>query len=193
MSDITRILKSIEQGNSQATHELVPLVYDELRRLAAHQMAAESPDHTLQPTALVHEAWMRLVGDGQPQFQNRAHFFKAAAEAMRRILIEHARSKNALKRGAGVEHVELDGVDVAVKADATTLLLINDALEKLAREDPAPAELVKLRFFTGLTNQQAAETLGISERTAKRDWEFARAWLYDELRREAAPGTALEK
>jgi len=186
MGNVTHILQSVGRGNSDAKDQLMSLVYDELRLLAVHKMAVESAGHTLQPTALVHEAWLRLGGDKLPNFENRAHFFGAAAEAMRRILIEHARRKDAEKRGAGAERVDLDDVDVAAKADATTLLLINDSLEKLAREDPAPAELVKLRFFAGLTVEEAAQALDISVRTAKRYWTFARAWLYHELRRETA-------
>jgi RNA polymerase sigma factor (TIGR02999 family) len=146
-------------------------------------MALEAPSHTLQPTALVHEAWLRLAGkDANAQFANRGHFFAAAAEAMRRILIDSARRKEAQKRGASLQRVDLDEVDVAAKADGTTLLRMDEALEKLGREDPSVAELVKLRFFGGLTNEQAAAALGISVRTAKRYWAFARAWLYDELR-----------
>ncbi len=186
MGDVTQILQSVGEGNSDAKDQLMSLVYDELHRLAVHKMAVESAGHTLQPTALVHEAWLRLGGDKLPNFENRAHFFSAAAEAMRRILIEHARRKDAEKRGAGAERVDLDDVDVAAKADATTLLRMNDVLEKLARDDPAPVELVKLRFFAGLTIEEAAVALGISVRTAKRYWTFARAWLYDELRREGA-------
>lgn len=185
MSDVTRVLEAIQQGNAKAADELLPLVYEELRKIAAHKMSHEAPGQTLQPTALVHEAWLRLAGNEPPQFQNRAHFFAAAAEAMRRILIENARRKQADKRGAGLERIALDDVDVAAKADDTTLLLINEALEKLAQEDAPSAELVKLRFFAGLTNEEAALALGISVRTVKRYWAFARAWLYDELRRQA--------
>lgn len=184
VSEITRILSAAESGDPKAAEELLPLVYAELRRLAAHKMAGEAPGQTLQPTALVHEAWLRLTGDASAKFQNRSHFFAAAAEAMRRVLIDNARRKQSQKRGANLERVDLDDVDVAARADDTTLLLIDDALAKLAREDPPSAELVKLRFFAGLTNEQAAQALGISERTAKRYWTFARAWLYAELRRE---------
>jgi len=180
MSEVTRILNAIQTGNSSAAaEELLPLVYDELRKLAAHKMAHEAPDHTLQPTALVHEAWLRLAGS--THFDNRGHFFAAAAEAMRRILIDSARRKEAVKRGVGLQRVNLEDVDVAAKADDTTLLRLDEALEKLASEDPASAELVKLRFFAGLTTEQAAAALGISERTARRYWVFARAWLHDEL------------
>ncbi|MBI3414272.1 MAG: sigma-70 family RNA polymerase sigma factor [Verrucomicrobia bacterium] len=184
MNEITRLLSAAESGDPKAAGELLPLVYTELRQLAAHKMAGEMPGQTLQPTALVHEAWLRLTGDDAAKFQNRSHFFAAAAEAMRRVLIDNARRKQSQKRGTGRERVDLDDVDIAAHADDTTLLLIDDALAKLAREDPPSAELVKLRFFAGLTNEQAAQALGISERTAKRYWTFARAWLYAELRRE---------
>ena len=184
MSDVTRILDAIGQGDAGAAGALLPLIYDELRKLAAHKMANEAPGQTLQPTALVHEAWLRLTGDGNVRWDGRAHFFAASAEAMRRILVDNARCKNAQKRGAGLERVELDDADALAKADSTTLLRINDALEMLAREDPESAELVKLRFFVGFTNEQAAQAMGISERTAKRYWTFARAWLYDQLGRQ---------
>lgn len=186
MNDITRILVAAQQGDRKSAEELLPLVYQELRRLAAHKMAGEAPGNTLQPTALVHEAYLRLVGPSQSQpWDGRGHFFAAAAEAMRRILIDSARRKEAHKRGAGLERVNLEDVDVAAKADDTTLLRMDEALEKLAREDPPSAELVKLRFFAGLTTDQAAAALGISERTARRYWVFARAWLHDELEHSA--------
>jgi RNA polymerase sigma factor (TIGR02999 family) len=153
-----------------------------LRRLAAHKMAQEKAGHTLQATALVHEAWLRLAGSAHPvHYANHAHFFAAAAEAMRRILIDSARRKEAKKRGASFQRVNLDDVDVVAKADDSALLRMNEALEKLAAEDPPAAELVKLRFFGGLTNEEAGAVLGISVRTAKRYWTFARAWLYDEI------------
>ena len=182
MSDATRILNSVSCGDPNAAEELFSLVYRELRQLAASKMASEPAGHTLQPTALVHEAWMRLVGGGNPQFDGRGHFFAAAAEAMRRILIERARRKHALKRGGDLERVNLDDVDVAALADSETLLLINDVLEKLEKEDLAAAQVVKLRFFAGMTNDEAGEALGISARTAKRYWIFARARLFQELR-----------
>jgi len=181
MSAVTVILDRATQGEAQAAHELLPLVYAELRKLAAARMADELGTHTLQPTALVHEAWLRLVGSEQQAWKNRAHFFAAAAEAMRRILIDRARRKQALKRGARAGHIDLDRVDAAVEADEETLLQVNEALEKLAAQDPQSAELVKLRFFVGLDYSEAAEALGISQRTAKRCWTFARAWLYREL------------
>jgi RNA polymerase sigma factor (TIGR02999 family) len=181
MSDLTRILDRVRQGDSKAAEELLPLVYGELRKLAAHKMAHEAPGQTLQPTALVHEAWLRLVDSPDQRWEGRAHFFTAAAEAMRRILIDNARRKHALKRGAGLERLDLDQVEVAAQADEETLLVVNEALEKLASEDPSAAELVKLRFFVGLSNAEAAEALGVSERSAKRYWTFARAWLYHEI------------
>ena len=185
MKEATRILQAIEQGDGQAADELLPLVYDELRQIAARKLAHEAPGQTLQPTALVHEVWMRLVGeDAPPSFANRAHFFGAAAQAMRRILVDRARHRRAEKRGGGAEHVNIDSVDVAVNADDTTLLRMDEALEKLAREDPPAAELVRLRFYVGLQNEEAAAVLNISERTARRHWTFARSWLYDELQRD---------
>lgn len=186
MSDLTQILDRVSQGDAKAAEELLPLVYSELRRLAASKMAQEKSGQTLQPTALVHEAWLRLAGPKNPFFENRAHFLAAAAEAMRRILIESARRKEAQKRGAGRERVNLDDIDLPAKADDTTLLRIDAALDRLAREDTAAAALVKLRFFAGLTNEQAALALGVSERTAKRYWTFARAWLFDALRADSA-------
>jgi RNA polymerase sigma factor (TIGR02999 family) len=177
----------VQQGDQKAAEELLPLVYEELRRLAAGRMALEKGDQTLQPTALVHEAWLRLNGGAESSAWNgRAHFFGAAAEAMRRILIERARSKAAIKRGAGWERVNLEKVDVAADASSDTLLFVNEALEKLGREDPKAAELVKLRFFGGLTLEEAGEVLGFSERTAKRLWAFARAWLFQEMRQQQA-------
>ena len=182
MSDVTQVLNAIERGDANAAEELLPLVYEELRKLAAHKMSNEVPGQTLQPTALVHEAWLRLVGrDGQAQFKNRAHFFGAAAEAMRRILIERARRKEAQRHGGGQQRVDIQDVDIAAAAEDGELLAINDALEKLAAQDEPKAELVKLRYFVGLTLDEAAEILGISVPTAKRHWTFARAWLYAEL------------
>jgi RNA polymerase sigma factor (TIGR02999 family) len=186
VSDVTRILDRACQGDAKAGEELLPLVYQELRKLAAYRMAQEHAGHTLQPTALVHEAWLRLVNEGERTWQNRAQFFAAAAEAMRRILIERARRKHALKRGAGAEPIDLDQVDVACEADADTLIRVNEALEKLAVLDPQAAQVVKLRFFVGLDYVEAAKTLGISERSAKRCWTFARVWLHRELSRSAA-------
>ena len=183
MSDITRILEAAGKGDGKAAEELLPLVYGELRRLAAHKMANETANHTLQPTALVHEAWLKLVAAPDRQFKNREHFFAAAAEAMRRILIDNARRKLALRRGAGRERVELEAVELPVEVQADELLALNEALDKLATRDKQKAELVKLRFFVGLTTEEAAEILGISVPTAKRYWAFSRAWLYTEIRR----------
>jgi RNA polymerase sigma factor (TIGR02999 family) len=176
-------LERVEHGDSGAAAELLPLVYDELRRLAAQKMTREAAGHTLQPTALVHEAWLRLGGGEAPAFQNRAHFFGAAAEAMRRILIEHARRRLAAKRGAGVEAVDLDGLEISSPvADDDQLLAVNEALERFAVVDPRKAELVKLRYFVGLNFEEAAAALGIAVPTAKQWWAYARAWLTVEIR-----------
>jgi len=173
----------VEHGDAKAAAELLPIVYEELRRLAAQKMAREAVGHTLQPTALVHEAWMRLGGDDAPTFQNRAHFFGAAAEAMRRILIERARRRLAAKRGAGVEVVDLDGLEISSPvADDDQLLAVNEALEKLSALDSRKAELVKLRYFVGLNFEETAAALGIAVPTAKLWWAYARAWLSVELR-----------
>jgi RNA polymerase sigma factor (TIGR02999 family) len=184
VNDVTHILEAAQQGDSKAAEELLPLVYDELRRLATHKMANEPPGHTLQPTALVHEAWLRLVGkDAAAQFHNRAHFFAAAAEAMRRILIERARRKRALRHGGDQQRVDIQEVDLASPAEDDQLLAVSEALEKLAAQHTEEAELVKLRYFVGMTNEEAAEVLGISVRTAKYYWTHARAWLYREIAR----------
>ena len=182
MSDVTRILTAIEQGDPQAADKLLPLVYDELRKLAAHRMAGESAAQTLQPTALVHEAWLRLVGKETPKFANRAHFFAAAAESMRRILIDTARRKRALRHGGGQQRVELENVDLASAVDEDQLLAVNDALDKLAAQSKSEAELVKLRYFVGMTLEEASDALGISARTADNYWAHARAWLFHELK-----------
>ena len=184
MSDVTQVLDAIDHGDPNAAGDLLPLVYEELRKLAAVRMAGEQSGATLQATALVHEAWLRLVGPEQQTWQHRGHFFGAAAEAMRRILIERARRKQALKRGAGAVRIDLDQIDVAAGADDQTLILVNDALEKLALQDPQAADLVKLRFFVGLDYEEASRTMGISPRTAKRCWTFARTWLFRELSRQ---------
>jgi len=184
VSEVTRILDSIAQGDPKAAEELLPLVYEELRKLAAHKMANEPPGQTLQATALVHEAWLRLVGSEGAQFANRAHFFAAAAEAMRRVLVERARQRTALKRGGGASRVSLDELEIPIaEADDERLLAVDEALEKLAAVDPPMAELVKLRYLTGMTFQEAAAVLGIAVRTAKEWWAFARAWLAVEIRR----------
>jgi len=181
MSNITRILTAIEQGDARAPEELLPLVYNELRRLAAHKMSAEPAGHTLQPTALVHEAWLQLVDPPSQSWQNRAHFFGAAAEAMRRILIARARRKLALRRGAGGAHLDVDELEIASPAPDDQLLALNEALDRLAALEPQQAELVKLRYFVGLKIDEAAEVLGISKTTAKRWWTYARAWLHAEI------------
>jgi len=175
---MTRILDAIEKGDGKAADELLPLVYEELRRLAASKMANEPPGHTLQPTALVHEAWLRLVGSKESKFENRAHFFAAAAEAMRRILIDRARQKRALRHGGGQQRVDLEEVDRALSGNDDQLLAVNEALDKLAAQHPLESEVVKLRYFVGMTNEEAAAALGISARSAKYYWTHARAWLY---------------
>jgi len=183
LSEFTHILERVEHGDPKAAADLLPIVYEELRRLAAQKMANEAAGHTLQPTALVHEAWLRLGGSDVPTFQNRAHFFGAAAEAMRRILIEHARRRLAAKRGAGVEVVDLDGLEISSPIeDDDQLLAVNEALEKLAAIDPRKAELVKLRYFIGLNFEETAAALGIAVPTAKQWWAYARAWLTVEMR-----------
>ena len=186
VSDITLILNAVQQGDLKAAEELLPLVYEELRKLAAYRMAQEQPGQTLQPTALVHEAWLRLAGDGNVQFEGRRHFFAAAAEAMRRILIDRARQKRSLKRGAGAERVSLDDLQLAIAADDETVLRVDEALTKLTKEDPDSAQFIKLRFFAGMTNAEAAQALGISERTARRHWSFARVWLFREIRKQSS-------
>jgi RNA polymerase sigma factor (TIGR02999 family) len=182
VSDVTRILVAIESGDPVAADELLPLVYHELRKLAAHKMANEAPGQTLQPTALVHEAYLRLVGKEDQQWHGRAHFFGAAAEAMRRILIDKARRKRAARHGGGQPHVDVAEVDIAAPADDDQLLAMNEALDRLAAKDKVKADLVKLRYFVGMTIEEAARILGISEPTAKRYWTYARAWLYAEIR-----------
>ena len=181
MSDVTHILQAIEQGDARAADQLLPLVYDELRKLAASRMARENPGHTLQPTALVHEAWMRLVGSKNPKFDGRGHFFAAAAEAMRRILIDRARRKRAVRHGGGQERVGFDEMDFVGPKNDDQLLAVNDALDKLAAQNKLEAELVKLRYFVGMTSAQAAEVLGITEASAKHYWIHARTWLYAEI------------
>lgn len=183
MSDVTQLLCALESGDPQAADQVLPLVYEELRRLAAAKMAQESPGQTLQPTALVHEAWLRLAGENH-SWANRRQFFSAAAEAMRRILIERARQRGRVRHGGGLQRASLDELDLAVTTDGDLLLLVSESLDRLAQHDAAGAELIKLRFFAGLSNVEAAETLGLSERTAKRTWAYARAWLYEEIQRQ---------
>lgn len=182
MSEVTHILQAVAEGNTQAAERLLPLVYDELRKLAAFRMANEPAGLTLQPTALVHEAWLRLGGSEGRPWKGRAHFFAAAAEAMRRILIENARRRKALRHGGGQVRLDIQEVEVAAPAADAQLLAIDEALSRLSALDPKKAELVKLRYFIGLTIEEAAATLDISEATAKRWWEYARAWLFSEVR-----------
>jgi RNA polymerase sigma factor (TIGR02999 family) len=182
MSDVTRLIQGVGQGDAGAADKLLAVVYDELRKLAAHKMARERPGQTLQATALVHEAWLNMGGEN-PQWQNRAHFFGAAAEAMRRILIDRARWKLAARHGGGQERVNMEDIEIAAPTgNDEELLAVHDALDQLATEDPQKAELVKLRFFAGLTLEEAGTVMGISERTAKRHWAYAKAWLYDLIR-----------
>jgi RNA polymerase sigma factor (TIGR02999 family) len=179
MSDVTQILDAIEHGDAKAAVELLPLVYQELRRLAALKMSGENPNQTLQATALVHEAWLRLTGDENKKWNNRTHFFAAAAEAMRCILVDNARRKQALRHGGGQQRIEMP--EIAAAPDDERVLAVSDALEKFSKLDPQKAELVKLRYFVGLTIEEAGDALGISESTAKRHWAFARAWLAEEI------------
>src|SRR4029434_689471 len=181
MSELTRILTAIEQGDARSTDELLPLVYQELRRVAAHKMAHEAAGHTLQPTALVHEAWLKLVDSPNQSWQNRAHFFGAAAEAMRRLLIARARRKLTQRRGAGAPHLDADEIEIASPAPDDQLLALNEALDRFVALEPQQAELIKLRYFVGLKIEEAADVLGISEATAKRWWAYARAWLFNEI------------
>jgi RNA polymerase sigma factor (TIGR02999 family) len=180
MAEVTQVLTALERGQAHAAEELLPLVYDELRRLAACRLANEKPGQTLQATALVHEAWLKLAGgEAKPRWNDRTHFFAAAAEAMRRILVDNARRKRCVRHGGELERVDLAEIQVPVPVkDETELLAVHEALDELAKLDARKAELVKLRFFVGLNFAEAAEVLGVSEPTVKRDWAFARAWLY---------------
>ena len=191
MADLTRILDAAAAGDPHAAAELLPLVYDELRKLAAARMAAEAPGQTLQATALVHEAYVRLVGGGQPQtWDGRGHFFAAAAEAMRRILIDAARRRKADRRGGAWHRHELIEAELAIDTGGDELLVVDEALSRLAAQEPTVARLVELRFFAGLTLEEAARSLGLSDRTAYRHWAFARAWLRRELDQFAGPNPA---
>ena len=184
---MTRILKEVQNGRASSAEQLLALVYDELRRLAAQKMAREAPGQTLQPTALVHEAWLRLVTpEQQAQFQNRAHFFGAAAEAMRRILVDRAREKKALKRGGDLERVNIEAVEIVSPMPVDELLALDEALDRLATVDARAAGMVKLCFFVGLTHAEAARELGISHGTAERVWGFARSWLLREMQKQVA-------
>jgi RNA polymerase sigma factor (TIGR02999 family) len=181
MSDVTRILAAIEQGDARAADELLPVVYQELRRLAAQKMSHEPPGQTLQATALVHEAYIKLVGSEAQNFSGRTHFFAAAAEAMRRILIDNARRKQRLKHGGSQQKIDLNDAEIAIEAPSDDLIALDEALERLAKMDKVKADLVKLRYFAGLTLEQAAGLLDLPERTAKRYWAHARAWLYRQV------------
>jgi RNA polymerase sigma factor (TIGR02999 family) len=181
MSEITLVLEAISKGDDRAAAELLPLVYDELRRLAASRMLQESAGHTLQPTALVHEAWLRLSGPGQQAWQNRAHFFGAASEAMRRILIERARRKSRLKHGSGHAALDITQLEIAESLPDDKVLLVNEALERLQTENPEIARIVIHKFFGGLTNDEVAEILGVTERTVRRQWTFAKTWLFQSI------------
>lgn len=191
MSDAAQILEVAEPGNTEANGQLLSLVYQELRRLAACRMSHEAPGHTLQPTALVHEAWLELGGDKQPRWESRAHFFGAAAEAMRRILVDRAREKKALKRGGDRERVDLDAVALASPMPDDQLLALDEALDHLSTVDTRAAEMVKLCFFVGLTQEEAAHELGVSLSTAERIWGFARAWLLREVKKQTSGATHL--
>ncbi len=181
MSDATVMLAAIKAGDSKAAGELLVLVYDELRRLAASKLACEAPGQTLQPTALVHEAWLRLVGERSPSFKDREHFFRASAEAMRRILIDRARRKHTKRHGGVYRLVGFEGCDLARALVDDQLLAVNGALDKFALEHPVQAELVKLRYFAGLTNEEVSEVMGVSVSTAKNYWTFSRAWLLNDI------------
>jgi len=181
VSDVTRILEEIQAGQPQATEELLPLAYDELRRLAAAKMAGEPPGQTLQPTALVHEAWLRIVAQNQQLWRDRAHFFAAASEMMRRILVDRARRRHATKHGSGLERADLDGVELPIESEPEQLLRIHDVLDALAAEEPLRAEVVKLHCFIGMSHAEIAEVLNLSEKTVKRYWAYAKAWLHRAL------------
>ena len=181
MSDITLVLDAINRGESQASEKLLPLVYDELRNLATARMLQESAGHTLQPTALVHEAWLRLVGDANQNWKSRAYFFAAAAEAMRRILVEHARRKARLKYGGGQQRLNIEDLDLAQAPPDDKIVLVDDALEHLERSNPERGRVVVLKFFGGMTNKEVADTMNISERTVDRHWVCAKAWLFQKL------------
>jgi len=178
---VTRILSSIESGDLIAAEQLLPLVYEELRRLAAAKMVGEPPGQTLQPTALVHEAWLRLVGQGREHYNDRQHFFRTAAEAMRRILVDNARRKRRQKRGGGQAALDIAALELPVESDDERILLVNEALEKFSAYDPEKAEIVKLRYFVGLNHREIAGLLGVTEKTVQRHWAYAKAWLCDAI------------
>jgi len=182
LSDLTHILEQVQKGDANAAEQLLPLVYEELRKLAMAKMAREAPGQTLQATALVHEAWLRLAGGGEQHWNSRGHFFGAAAEAMRRILVERARKRDRVRHGGGLEKVDWENVTIATEDADETVLAIHEALEKLVKHSPQKAEIVKLRYFTGLEHEEIAQTLGISEPTVRRHWAYARSWLYAEMK-----------
>jgi RNA polymerase sigma factor (TIGR02999 family) len=193
MSEVTRILEDLHKGDQRAADRLLAAVYEELRRLAASKLARERPGQTLQATALVHEAYLRLLGDEPARWDNRGHFFAAAAEAMRRILVEAARRKARLKHGGGRKQYELDEADYIVLPDSIDLVALDEALEKLGRQDAVKAQLVKLRYFAGMTIEEAGQALGISRATANRYWTFARAWLFHEVSKGDDAGRAVDR
>jgi RNA polymerase sigma factor (TIGR02999 family) len=182
MSEVTLLLEAIDRNEKQASEELLPLVYDELRRLATARLAGEAAGQTLQPTALVHEAWLRLVNDHSRTWHNREHFFRAAAQAMRRILVDKARLKSSLKRGGGRERLNIDDLDLAATTLDDRILLVDDAMQRLESDDPESARIINLKFFAGLTNKQVGQTLGVTERTVERQWAYARACLFQLIR-----------
>lgn len=182
MEEVTKMLNEIETGDPASAGALLPIIYDELRKLAAHKMANEVPGQTLQPTALVHEAWLRLAGTARQEWRGREHFFSAAAEAMRRILVENARRKLRLRHGGGLQRVDVDAIDLPIARDDEKCLRVNEALDRLAETDPRKAEVVKLRVFAGLQVQEIAALWNTSEKTVQRDWTFAKAWLSRELK-----------
>ena len=182
MSDATLLLTAIEQGDPTAAEKLLELLYEELRRLASSKMARETPGQTLQPTALLHEAWLRLVASNNPKFENRAHFFSAAAEAMRRILIDRARRKLRIRHGGRLERVDVDDHEIAAPADDEQLVAVHEALDHLAKSHPIQAEVVKLRYFAGMTNEETAQALEVSVATVKNYWTFARTWIFNEIK-----------
>jgi RNA polymerase sigma factor (TIGR02999 family) len=184
MSDATVMLAAVNAGDSKAAEELLVLVYDELRRLAASKLASEAPGHTLEPTALVHETWLRLVGDHSPSFNGREHFFRASAEAMRHILIDRARQKHTRRHGEGYQRVDFGAFELAAPAVDDELLAVDEVLEKFALEHPVQAEVVKLRYFAGLTNEEVSEVMGISVSTVKNYWTFSRVWLLNKIQSE---------